>query len=105
MGFIKDQFKNGIKKEVLALDLNHNGKPDVIEALRKVDDGLDAIAGILSYFSRDDFERFLNALNNMSGQKMPKPQLNTYATALGQLAPALELLDKQVEAGITALDK
>ena len=96
MSFMVDQLKSGIKKEIKHI-------PRIVYHLEKLHKGLDAISAVLGKLEPKDFERFLNAINAMTGGKMTQPEVNTFAHNMSELAVGVRELDKLVEAGIKEL--
>lgn len=102
MGFAVDAIKNEFRKGVVAelkKDRNKDGHPDALQALEKVDEGLDAAAELLGFLGESDYLRGLQFLNAAVGHKVPADKLPKYAKALAGLPEGIRFLDTFVEKG------
>lgn len=93
------------KHEVLKEDFNHNGKPDILEALEAGEKACDTIAKFFSRFDASDVRTVLALLPSNITAKIPASEVVEVADAVVALPKALGTAKSVMESIAGALGK
>lgn len=104
MSLIGKQLINGVKHEVLKVDIDHDGKPDVLEAIDAVEKGIHSLESVLSRFNAMDYKRALNFLNQVAGQRISPAEIESASADLAAAGAGLQYLEKLLQAAEKQLE-
>lgn len=89
--------KQMLINELKKVDIDHDGRPDVVEALDAVEAGCLALAKLTERFDAHDYSLLLHALNNVAGKKLSDAEIVEGSKALAALPAGLKSLNAILE--------